>query len=162
MKTESLATALEREHQEIDAQIGAFTAGPPAADQGRRSLARAVHALRRHIYLEEEFLFPLLCKADPGLTAPVFVLLREHAQVWATLESVERELGAGTGPSHSLCRQLTVQLLHHNLKEEKTLYPRADDLLATAAAERLRAFLDCGDFPGGWVCMRARPTATAH
>ena len=153
MGTESLAAALEREHQEIDAGIAAFTAGPPGAGRDREPLARAVHALRRHIYLEEEFLFPLLREAEPGLTAPILVMLREHAQLWQTLGALESELDAGTGDGLRSCRQLAAQLLHHNLKEEKVLYPRADDLLPPAAADRLRVFLASGERPDGWVCM---------
>ena len=156
METESLAAALEREHQEIDAGIGAFTAGPPPGGRDRQSLARAIRALRRHIYLEEEFLFPLLGAAEPGLTAPVLVMLREHAQLWHTLGELARELDAGTGAELTLCRQLAVQLLHHNLKEEKVLYPRADDLVTGPAAARLREFISSGDLPEGWVCFRAR------
>ncbi|MBO0770193.1 MAG: hemerythrin domain-containing protein [Actinobacteria bacterium] len=111
------------------------------------------------VYLEEEFLFPLLRQAEPGLTAPILGMLREHAQIWVTLESAERELAAGTGPGRARCRQLAVQLLHHDLKEEKILYPRADDALPAAAADRLRAFPDSGHLPVGWVCLRARPAA---
>jgi regulator of cell morphogenesis and NO signaling len=154
METESLAAALEREHHEIDEGIAAFTASP--GDQ--RSLTRAIRALRRHIYLEEEFLFPLLCQAEPGLAAPVFVMLREHTQIWAALDALERELDDG-GAGLVLCRRLTVQLLHHNLKEEKVLYPRADDVLPPAAAGRLRSFSDSGELPEGWVCAKARPVA---
>ena len=154
MKTSSLAVALEREHHQIDEGIAAFTAAPG----DRQPLARAIGALRRHIYLEEEFLFPLLRAAEPGLAAPVFVMLREHAQIWAMLGSLERELDAGAGTGLTLCRQLAVRLLHHNLKEEKILYPRADEALPAAAAGRLRAFLGSGELPGGWVCMmKARP-----
>jgi iron-sulfur cluster repair protein YtfE (RIC family) len=149
METISLAAALEREHHEIDAGIAAFTAGPG----DRQPLTRAIGALRRHIYLEEEFLFPLLREAEPRLAAPVFVMLREHAQIWATLEALEHELDTGMSTGHGLCRQLTVRLLHHNLKEEKILYPRADGALQPAAAERLREFLSSADLPGGWVCM---------
>ena len=130
METESLAAALEREHHEIDKGIAAFTASPG----NPQPLTRAIQALRRHIYLEEEFLFPLLGEAEPGLRAPVFVMLREHAQIWATLDALEREPAPGT--ALLLCRQLTVRLLHHNLKEEKILYPRAGDLLPPAAASR--------------------------
>ena len=151
MESESLAAALEREHHEIDAGIAAFTASPGDP----RPLARAIRALRRHIYLEEEFLFPLLGEAEPGLRAPVFVMLREHAQIWAALDTLEREPAPGT--ALVLCRQLTVRLLHHNLKEEKILYPRADDALPPAAAGRLRAFLGSGELPEGWVCTKARP-----
>ncbi len=153
MQTGSLAAALEREHHAIDEGIAAFTASPG----DRQPLARAIRALRRHIYLEEEFLFPLLCEAEPGLAAPVFVMLREHAQIWAALDSLERDLDAdATGTGLVLTRQLTVRLLHHNLKEEKILYPRADDVLPPAAVGRLRAFLGSGEFPGGWVCVKAR------
>ena len=159
MEIETLAMALEREHQEIDAGIAAFTAAPG----NPQPLTRAIRALRRHIYLEEEFLFPLLCEAEPGLAARVFVMLREHAQIWAALDSLDRELDTGGDSGLALCKQLTVRLLHHNLKEEKILYPRADDALPTAAAGRLRAFLSSADLPDGWVCMlKARPLARDH
>ena len=159
MQTGSLAAALEREHHEIDAGIAAFTAAPG----GRQPLTRTMGALRRHIYLEEEFLFPLLHQAEPGLAAPVFVMLRDHAQIWGTLESLEGELDAGAGLA--LCKRLAVQLLHHNLKEEKILYPRVNDLLAPAAADRLRVFLASGELPDGWLCMmkaRHQPGNPAH
>ena len=154
METISLAAALEREHHEIDAGVAAFTAAP----SDRQPLMRAIRALRRHIYLEEEFLFPLLREAEPGLAAPIFIMLREHAQIWATLEMLERELDDGAVVGSALCRQLSVRLLHHNLKEEKILYPRADEALQPAAAGRLRAFLGSAGLPDGWVCLlKARP-----
>ena len=154
MEIESLAAALEREHHEIDAGIAAFTAAPHA----RQPLARAIRALRRHIYLEGEFLFPRLREAEHGLAAPIFVMLREHAQIWATLDSLERELDGGADVGSGLCRQLTVRLLHHNLQEEKILYPRADDALPPAAADQLRAFLSSGELPDGWVTVAQRVT----
>ena len=152
METESLAAAFEQEHDEIDAWITAFAASPGDP----QPLARAVRALRRHIYLEEEFLFPLLGEAQPGLRAPVFVMLREHAEIWATLDLLEGRLGAAAGVEPLLCKRLASQLLHHNLKEEKILYPQAD-ALPPAAAGRLRAFLGSGELPEGWVCVKARP-----
>jgi Hemerythrin HHE cation binding domain len=153
MQTGALAAALEHEHHEIDAGIAAFAAAP----WDRQPLARAIGALRRHIYLEEEFLFPLLHEAEPRLAASVFVMLREHAQIWSTLESLERELDASAGTGPAVRKRLTAQLLHHNLKEEKILYPRADDLLPRTAADRLQAFLASGELPDGWVCtMKAR------
>src|SRR5690349_23205860 len=98
MQTGSLAAALEHEHHEIDAGIAAFTAAP----WDRQPLARAASGLRRHIYLEEEFLFPLLREAEPRLAAPLFVMLREHAQIWGTLDSLERAADAGMGTGLAL------------------------------------------------------------
>jgi iron-sulfur cluster repair protein YtfE (RIC family) len=156
MEIESLAAALEREHREIDEGIEAFTTEPPSGHRDRQPLTRAIRALRRHIYLEEEFLFPRLREA--GLMAPVFVMLREHAQMWTTLDSLERELDADTarGTELTLCHQLTVQLLHHNMKEERILYSQADEALTASATEQLRAFLDSGELPEGWTCQKLR------
>lgn len=147
----SLAEALEREHREIDDGLEIFSAGDGETEQRRQALERAIRALRRHIYLEEEFLFPPL--RDAGLAAPVFVMLREHGQIWATLDALEQEVRQG-GSGLYWCHQLVVQLQHHNLKEERVLYPQADIVLTAPAAERLRAFIETGELPPGWVCQR--------
>lgn len=152
----SLAAALEREHREIDDGLELFSAGDEGTEQRRQALDRAIRALRRHIYLEEEFLFPPL--RDAGLAAPVFVMLREHAQIWATLDALEQEVRQGGSGLHR-CHQLVVQLQHHNLKEERVLYPQADVVLAAPAAERLRTFIETGELPPGWVCQRYDPPA---
>lgn len=149
MGPDSLAAALEREHQEIDAGIAAFSASPG----NPQPLARAIRALRRHIYLEEEFLFPLLGEAEPELRDPIFVMLHEHGRIWGALDALEREPADGTALVR--CRQLAALLLHHNLKEERVLYPRADDALPPGPAGRLRAFLGSARPPEGWVCARA-------
>lgn len=161
MEIETPAEALEREHREIDEAVAAFLRDP-AEEEHRSGLKSAVHELRHHIYLEEEFLFPLLSTMEEALTAPVFVMLREHAQIWATLEALEGALDAGDSDgdrdsaASDLCRELTTQLLHHNVKEERVLYPRADITLNDAALEKLRALLDSTDLPEGWVCIKAR------
>lgn len=155
MEIESLAAALEREHREIDEGIEAFTVDPGSAVRDLRPLAAAIRALRRHIYLEETLLFPPLYEA--GLVAPVIVMLREHGQIWATLDALEGQLhtGAPEDIEPALCRQLSVQLLHHNLKEEKILYPQADQVLSAPVTAQLRDSLDSGELPDGWVCQRA-------
>ena len=67
MEIETPAAALEREHREIDEAVTAFLREP--ADEGRRGgLRTALHELRHHIYLEEEFLFPLLSSMEDALT----------------------------------------------------------------------------------------------
>ncbi len=157
MEIETPAGALEREHREIDEAVAAFLRSPDD-ETCRGELKSAVHELRHHIYLEEEFLFPLLRTKEESLTAPVFVMLREHAQIWTTLEALESALDAesGSGAASELCRELATRLLHHNLKEERVLYPQADLNLNEAAVEKLRALLDSTDLPDGWVCIKAR------
>jgi hemerythrin-like domain-containing protein len=154
MEADTLGGALEREHREIDAAIESFLEG--ADDEAReRSLADALRALRRHIYLEEEFLFPPLREA--GFVAPIFVMLREHGQLWRTMESIERALATGTAGAvvPGECKWLLAQLAKHNAKEEPILYPHADDVLGAPASAQLRAFLERGRMPDGWICAQA-------
>lgn len=151
MGIETVAAALELEHREVDEAIARFAA---SSGGERESLADAIRLLRRHIYVEEEFLFPLLREVEPGIAAPVFVMLREHGQIWNTLDSLDGELEYG-GIELSRCRQLSSQLLHHNLKEEKIIYPRADEVLTESAATRLRELIASRKLPDRWVCAKA-------
>jgi len=153
--SEPLAAALEREHREIDEGIERFAADT-SSSQAAGLLAAAIAALRRHIYLEEEFLFPALSAG--GLVAPIFVMLREHAQIWATLDALEGDLAGSDGAPDvaHLCHVLLVQLQHHNMKEERIVYPEAARALSGEAAARLADFLEAGALPDGWVCIKAR------
>lgn len=157
MTDASLAEAPEREHREIDEGIEGFAADP-SASQAPELLVDAFAALRRHVYLEEEFLFPALQRDDGGLMAPIFVMLREHAQLWQSMDELERAIAAdGKSPGLlNLCHQLLVQLQHHNLKEERILYPEADRMLPPEATARFAEFLESGRLPDGWVCIKAR------
>ena len=146
--TETLQSALEREHREIDEAVDAFLDGGRA-----ESLARALAALRRHIYLEEQFLFPPLRTA--GFVAPIFVMLREHGELWRTMESIDRELASDTPAAAAPCKVLLAQLAKHNAKEEPILYPHADGVLGAPASAELLAFLETGNAPDGWVCAGA-------
>lgn len=157
MAIESLAEALEREHREIDGGIDACAAEPPHDEYQIERLAAAVTALRRHIYLEEEFLFPPLRAA--GLVGPVLVMVREHALMWTSLDALEEELASGAVGAvvPELCRDLMTKLAAHNPKEEQILYPQADSVLTGPASTELRAFLASGRMPEGWVCEGERP-----
>src|SRR5450759_3691787 len=111
-----LGAALEREHREIDQGIEAFTSGRAEGDGQVESLTRAMQALRRHIYLEEELLFPSMSSA---LAIPMSVMLREHGEIWRTLDALESQLSEGD-PTDSVlgtCRALMSQLDVHNSKE---------------------------------------------
>ncbi len=153
---QTLAAALEREHREIDAGIQAFLASCENGAPESEPLLRAMDALRRHIYLEEAILFPPL--RDAGLFAPILVMLREHGEIWSTMEDLATQLGVahGGGPSAERCRTLLAQLEQHNLKEEAVIYPHADTALSTDLDAELHAFLATGRMPLGWVCEQSR------
>jgi hemerythrin-like domain-containing protein len=156
MSTDTLAGALEREHREIDEGIEAYLADEAEGRYRTAPLIKAMEALRRHIFLEEEFVFPPL--RDAGLFAPIFVMLREHGEIWDTLEDLRARLGAGpdSATTAAICRQLLEQLERHNAKEEPIIYAQTDAVLSAAASAGLRAFLAAGQMPEGWVCARAQ------
>ena len=150
MASETLAAVLEREHRAIDEGIEAFTA---SGGQDTGPLKRSLDALRRHIYLEEEFLFPPL--REGGLMAPIFVMLREHGDLWRAMDRLEAEPGGDAG--QDAARELLALLEQHNSKEEPIIYPQGDAVLSDQAKAELHEFIDNGRMPPGWVCAQARP-----
>lgn len=179
----ALGAALEREHREIDAGIDAFRGsasdgGTRPADDAIRAAARgtqpgdgathaeqdravmllrrAMDALRRHIYLEEEFLFPAM---RAQFAIPIGVMLREHGEIWQTLDAMQAKLAESDSRSDllSACEELAGQLDRHNGKEEPIFYTQADRSLDAVQAKELDDFLRSGQMPPGWICQVARP-----
>lgn len=155
MESETLAGALEREHREIDGGIEAFSAALAQGRYDAEPLLRATAGLRRHIYLEEEFLFPPLKTA--GLMIQVFAMLRQHGELWRAMDALDAQLGDDVGSELLLasCRELLAQLNTHNKIEEPVIYPQVDAALSAPASEELSAFLASGRMPDGWVCAKA-------
>lgn len=155
MTNETLAAALEREHHEIDAGIEEFMAGLDAGQTRTEAISRALEALRRHIYLEEAFLFPPL--RSGGLLAAILVMIREHGQLWRLMESLDEQIAAVADPAtiRDHCQSLIEVLEAHNFKEERIIYPQADGSLPAESIDELRRFLATGTMPEGWVCKGA-------
>lgn len=154
MTQDTLADALEREHRDIDGGIEEYSAGLSHGDTDPAPLLRAMRGLRRHIYLEEEFLFPPL---KTTMMMPIFVMLREHGELWDAMDELDALLtsDAATDAMHNACRELLAKLDAHNSKEEPIIYPQADVALDADAADRLRDFLERGTMPEGWRCEKA-------
>ena len=150
----SLTAVLVHEHNEIDAGIKAFLEGLSLGETRMHELTRAVEALRRHIYLEEELLFPQLRAA--GIIPPVLVMLREHGEIWRTLDAIQiLDPDADREGARERCGELLAQLASHNAKEEPIIYPQGDAVLTDKAKRDLRGFIDSGRMPQGWVCAQA-------
>ncbi|GAA3881098.1 hemerythrin domain-containing protein [Tessaracoccus defluvii] len=152
----SLAAAFTREHHEIDTAIEDFLASAET-DQVLRTapLLRAVEALRRHIYLEEEIVFPNL---PPGpLRMPLMVMRREHGELWRRMDDLERRVAAPAAGEDldGACRDLLALLETHNAKEEPIIYPHMDADLDDDERTRVRDLFESGTLPAGWVCQDA-------
>lgn len=147
----TIAAALEREHRDIDGCLEAFLDDPVGTtDVLRTGLA----ALRRHIHLEEVYLFPPVRAA--GLEMPVQVMLTEHGQIWRLMDRAAAALDSGDPPAAvPMVEELLGLLDRHNAKEEPVIYPHADTDLRPEQADELDLFIGMGGMPPGWVCERA-------
>jgi hemerythrin-like domain-containing protein len=99
-------------------------------------------AMRRHLAMEEEVLFPAFEQAT-GMTGggPTFVMRSEHEQMRGLLEQMSSVVGAGDFDEFlDLGDTLLMLIQQHNQKEEHMLYPMAEQALAAdwgALAENL-------------------------
>lgn len=152
----TLSAALEHEHQIIDRGIELFAdnAHAEVTDEHRDALRQAVAVLRRHIYLEEEYLFPPLRAA--GMVGPVMVMVHEHAHMWPLLDELDGCLTRDSADTAvQVCRELLTLLGSHNWKEERILYPQADDTLSPSDRDELTELVATAQVPDGWVCHGA-------
>lgn len=141
--------ALEHDHHEIDSDFQRFREGLERGEWLTESFEHAAEALRHHIYVEEELLFPVLRVG--GLVAPVFVMLREHAEIWQALDATEAEIGRD--PARALAAMATMfsVLEPHNSKEEQILYPASGQVLNADDTEAVRLVFQEGKRPEGWI-----------
>lgn len=158
MAGRTLAAALEKEHRDIDDGIEEYTEAADAGHGDPAPLRRSMTGLRRHIYLEETFLFPPM---RASLMMPIMVMLREHGELWNAMDDIETMLDedAGDEATRNACRELLSLLDKHNSKEEPIIYTQADELLSAEASGELADFLDEGTMPNGWVCEQAGQTS---
>ena len=150
LNTELLSRLLAAQHQQIDQGVEGIVAGAGATP----ALKSALKLLREHVYMEEAALFPPLVKA--GLAMPVFVMQREHGQMWPLIRL--EAACAARAAADDLCedaRQLLQQLKIHNPKEEQIVYAAADRYASTRTDPPLAQTLAAARMPAGWVCAMA-------
>lgn len=145
---------LERDHHEIDADFQRFREGLERGERLDEPFRSAAEALRHHIFVEEEALFPVLRVG--GLVAPVFVMLREHAEIWQALDAIEAEAGRDTTRALAAMATMVSVLGPHNSKEEQILYPASGQVLDPEDTEAVRLAFEQGKRPGGWVPANLR------
>lgn len=155
----SLAEAFTQEHHEIDAAIEQYLAGGSDEEPLTRArpLAGALDALRRHIYLEEEIVFPRLPQGT--LMMPLMVMRREHGELWRRMDDLSTTLldpAADPVNIGQACTDILELLEVHNSKEEPIIYPYMDSGLEPDEQAVVRGMLAGASLPEGWVCQALR------
>ena len=145
----TISTMLEAEHRWIDERFEQFSRGLAMGLVKADTLQEAASVLHRHIYLEEEFLFPEV--EARGLEGPTAVMVQEHGDICRFLNGITELIGEGVGHARiqDSFKALRRLLEEHNVKEEGVLYPSADRLLNSAELVRR---LKEANAPDGWAC----------
>lgn len=155
----TLSVAMKDEHHEVDAGIEAFLEKLDGGTVDVDGLKATWAVLRRHAYMEENFIFPPLRQGH--LMMSIFGMLRGHGEIWRTMEqAVELASGASAdGSDHdkirAICQQALAQLAQHNKVEEAVVYSAADIDLDPAKAAEWAEFIKTGTTPEGWACEKA-------
>lgn len=118
-----------------------------------KPLRSATEALRRHIYLEEEFAFPPLNTG--GRAIALMVMYKEHGEIWRAMDRLDEILDSKKGDPVAECQHMLEILEKHNEKEEPVIYPHLDSELSPEMQNKLQIFIESGSMPAGWTCRDA-------
>ena len=137
----TLTECLQSDHRRLDAilvkckALAAAGSFPEAASH----FATFAQGLSRHIDAEEDVLFPALEDWSPDAAGPMHVMKIEHVRIRELNAAIGSALEKRDGGWKGLVQQLEEVLGAHNLKEERVLYPSADQASKGAPdAEQVR------------------------
>jgi hemerythrin-like domain-containing protein len=132
-----VSSFLVQDHRKIDELFLAFLNLPEEAGSAGPVILRYEHELKRHMEMEEKFLFPLF-ERHTGMVnfGPTRVMHVEHVHFRTILKEIHQQLVEGNSPL-GLGHELYQSLAGHNRNEETVLYPWIDDHLSDAEAQEL-------------------------
>jgi hemerythrin-like domain-containing protein len=101
------------------------------ADACRLAFATFDHAVRQHLDVEEQLLFPRFEDATGMRMGPTVVMRGEHDEFRELLVQMTQQLGAADLQGFlGNADTFLILMQQHNLKEENVLYPMMDQALA--------------------------------
>ena len=109
-------------------------------DSGAAAFRALKQALAQHLAMEEHVLFPVLEGSRTAPAGPADTMRLEHEEIRELLAELSKALKSRDRDAF-LKRSGTLRILmqRHNLKEERALYPLAEQILGDSAAEVLKA-----------------------
>jgi len=129
-----LADFFEQDHRDCD---GRWADVEELLDTGDIEAARPawrkyLAGMQRHIAMEEEVLFPAFESASGAHDAgPTAVMRTEHRQIRELLGQIDATIASGDcAQALEVGDTLLMLVQQHSAKEEKALYPMAENLLS--------------------------------
>lgn len=151
-RAESLEQALNEDFPAIEAGIRDFLALHGGEEAATESLRTSIAALRRHIYIEQEFVLSHLQRA--GDAGPVRAMSADHQDLWFTMDRMEQVLADDAAPrvQQETCRILMAQLDEHSSREDPVVFKHIAEVLTPADEAALRDAMAHATLPVGWSC----------
>lgn len=143
---------LTDQHRRMELGIAGLVDGSGS----RAELTDGVYLLRRHIYVEEAFLFPVI-EQDAGRLMALARMRYEHGDMWPHIESAIDLLAAKADLDDLLpASEAMLRLLRaHDPKEEEAIYTAADRYHAGDGHPPLADLFATNEIPAGWKCRYA-------
>lgn len=120
-----------------------FAAAAQAAERGdwagcHERFDAFLRALKHHMAIEEQVLFPAFEQATGIAAGPTQVMRDEHQQMLALLDGVAAAIAARDAARlGAAARSFTTLMSSHSAKEENVLYPMCDEALPEFSGEKL-------------------------
>ncbi len=137
----NITAVLTADHRYGDQLFAAATQG---AEQGdwpacRQQFDAFLRALKHHMKIEEQVLFPAFEQASGIRGGPTWVMRQEHQQMLALLDEIATAIAARNAEDLRASAQSFVELMTlHSTKEERVLYPMCDETLPDLSGEKLQ------------------------
>lgn len=132
-----IADFMARDHGRCDELLVAAEQAVAVADWKRvnREVEQFTEALRHHMAMEEEVLFPAVEAATGQTQGPTRVMRLEHEQMRQLLGPLQHAAGQRDESEYlAVSDTLLLLMQQHNVKEESILYPMADRILSASGS----------------------------
>lgn len=139
-----ISAGLTADHRHGDELFAAAAQASERGDwPGCRSCCDAFQrALRHHLAIEEQVLFPAFEQATGISAGPTRVMRHEHQEMLAMLDRIAAAVAACDAPGFRLAAQpFTALMKLHSAKEENVLYPLIDQALPDLSGAKLSNML---------------------
>lgn len=145
-------SSLINDHREVDNNLGKLTELISKGELDPELFKQISDSLKRHIYIEEEEIFPSLSQDDSDLRQRIQGLEMEHASIWMLLDRVGKEISVREIEiSPKYIEEIISILKVHNIQEEEKVYP-----MIGTNGKFSKAQIHDYKIPEGWICHRLR------
>jgi len=150
-----IAEYFSEDHRKVEMLLESLLKSLQDQPKAQRAFEELERLLHKHIYCEEELLFPEV--EARGLSGPTDVMRSEHGQISGLLAAIQKSLREGNMTIKTFIDGLKDILAAHDLKEEGVLYPAADSMIEHESAKALLERVRNAVSPKDWKCRALRP-----